>query len=216
MEPTVLDFVRSLRKATSSATSSVFEDSTILNELPKSYQDICDIRVIGGFVAVFCPFSEQFLNFAHEHNAVFFKDHNDLYAPAWFFPRDLEFEIKEFLHNKCYLKLDSDPADFKPDVVINNEIRQHFIKYPMLNFDVLTEALKAFRESQRDFYLTEKKDIIFIKAPLESSFSQQASSFYGLYVSEIEAWAFNYIFFRQELGYAYKQFKDSTKIGAAA
>lgn len=216
MESTVLDFVRELRKASSSATASVFEDNSILNQLPKSYEDVCDVRIIGGFVAVFCPFSEQFLNFAHEHNAVFFKDHNDCYASAWFFSREMEFEIKEFLHNKCYIKLDSDPVDFKPEIVIDNEIRQHFIKYPMLNFDVLTETFKAFKNSEREFYLNQKKDILFIKAPIDSSFSQQANKFYGIYVSELGAWAFNYILFRQELGIAYKQFKDSTKIGAAA
>lgn len=212
MEITVLEFVRQLKRA----TSNVFEEgSSLLGELPKSYEDVCDVKIIGGFTAVFVPFNENFLDYAHEHDGIFFKDQKELYAPVWFFPRNLEFEIKDFLHNKCYLKLDSDPDDFKSDVKKNNELRQHFIKYPMLNFDVLTEAFKAF-ETDREFYLTVKKDIIFIRAPLESSFSGEANRFFGVYVSEIGAWAFNYIFFKKELGIAFKQFKNSTEKGVAA
>lgn len=213
MEQTVLDFVRELRKA----SSSVFEENTsLLSELPKSYEDVCDVRVIGGFTAVFCPFNESFLEYAHEHEGVFFKDQKELYAPVWFFPREREFEIREFLHNRCYLKLDSDPADYKSEVKKADELRQHFIKYPMLNFDVLTESFKAFEQQNLEFYLTNRKDIIFIKAPLESEFSKDANKYFGVYVSEIGAWAFNYVFFRQQLGVAFKQFKNSTRKGVAA
>jgi len=213
MESSVLDFVRELKKA----TSSVFEDNSYLvKDLPKSFEDVCDVRIIGGFVAVICPFSEQFIEFAHEHNGVFFKDQNDLYAPVWFFTRDLELEVKDFLHNRCFLKLDSDPADFKTDAKKNAELRTHFIKYPMLNFEVLSEAFRAFEAQAIEFYLTEKKDIIFIKAPLKSSFSNEANKYFGVYVSEIGAWAFNYVFFRKDLGLAFKQYKKSTTYGVAA
>ena len=44
------------------AISSVFEDNSyFVKDLPKSFEDVCDVRIIGGFVAVICPFSEQFI-----------------------------------------------------------------------------------------------------------------------------------------------------------
>lgn len=191
------------------------EQHVLVRDLAKYYEDLADIKHCNGFLAVYVPYDERFVNYAKRHHGAFFMDDTKTYAPAWFFEEGQEEEIRHFIHNEIFVRLDSDPVDTTKFLNIAKEFKKHYAKFPVITYNLIYEAFIAFSKG-KPFYLDEDKSVIIVKAPYDSSFSRQVVELYGYYLSDMQAWAINYRFFKNEVGRAYKQFLDEQKLGEVA
>ena len=197
----VYTFVKSLERSLKEDDIQTAE----LSKLPKTDDRVTDIIHLDNYIAVSVPFNEDFLFYCHSNRGVYFKDPLDRYSPAWFFEAQKEKEIRDFLKHRCSIVLDSDP-----DKCLEEEKFKFTGKvlssYPSITPAEMFEALKVLSEKTQGFYLSYNKKTLYIKAPLESSFTKDAVRCYGIYLGAIEAWAFNYEVYKNELGIAYRKF----------